>query len=201
MHSQACAAAAPSSAGSQRGLIASTDVAGLDLLGDFLGVEEENHLIARINAEALTPFQFQQWQAKRLTRSYGYSYDFQRATLGPVELMPAWLAPVRDRAALSIGLRPSDLVQALLIYYRPGAGIGWHRDRPVFEHVVGISLGSAAHLRMRRRTGSKFERAAVPLERRSLYHLHGIARDEWEHSLAPIALDRWSITFRSLRPR
>jgi alkylated DNA repair dioxygenase AlkB len=45
-----------------------------------------------------------------------------------------------------------DLVQALLIRYDPGASIGWHRDRPVFEHVVGISLGADARLRLRRRT-------------------------------------------------
>jgi DNA oxidative demethylase len=40
------------------------------------------------------------------------------------------------------GLQPGELVQPLLIRYDPGAGIGWHRDRPVFEHVLGISLGA-----------------------------------------------------------
>ena len=44
-------------------------------------------------------------------------------------------------------LQPDELVQALPIRYDPGAWIGWHRDRPVFEHVLGISLGAPATMR------------------------------------------------------
>jgi hypothetical protein len=33
---------------------------------------------------------------------------------------------------------------------------------------------------------------------RSIYHLTGEARHEWEHSIAEMAMRRWSITFRSL---
>jgi alkylated DNA repair dioxygenase AlkB len=33
---------------------------------------------------------------------------------------------------------------------------------------------------------------------RSIYHLTGEARHEWEHSIAGMAMTRWSITFRSL---
>ena len=29
---------------------------------------------------------------------------------------------------------------ALVTEYAPGAAIGWHRDRPVFADVVGVSL-------------------------------------------------------------
>jgi alkylated DNA repair dioxygenase AlkB len=90
------------------------------------------------------------------------------------------------------------LVQALLIRYDPGAGIGWHRDRPVFEHVLGISLGAAATLRLRRRSAGGFARAAASLAPRSIYHLTGEARHAWEHSIAPLQVTRWSITFRSL---
>jgi alkylated DNA repair dioxygenase AlkB len=86
----------------------------------------------------------------------------------------------------------------LLTRYDPGAGIGWHRDRPVFDHVVGVSLGAPAVLRLRRRTESGFERRALPLPPRSAYHLTGEARYGWEHSIAPIAATRWSVTFRSL---
>ncbi len=85
-----------------------------------------------------------------------------------------------------------------LISYGPGAGIGWHKDRPVFEHVVGISLGAEATMRFRRRRHDKFDRFALPLAPRSIYHLAGEARRGWEHSIAPIEEARWSITFRSL---
>jgi hypothetical protein len=47
-----------------------------------------------------------------------------------------WLCPLRKRAAQFACLEPNELVQALLIRYDPGAGIGWHRDRPVFERMV-----------------------------------------------------------------
>jgi alkylated DNA repair dioxygenase AlkB len=88
-------------------------------------------------------------------------------------------------------------VQSLLVRYDPGAGIGWHRDRPVFEHVIGISLGATATMRFRRRRAGGFDRASVPLAPRSLYHLTGDARWRWEHSIAPMEVTRWSITFRS----
>ena len=88
-------------------------------------------------------------------------------------------------------------MQALLIRYDPGAGIGWHRDRPVFEHVVGVSLGVPATMRFRRRRPGGFDRASVPLAPRSAYHLSGEARHGWEHSIAEMEETRWSITFRS----
>ncbi|WP_171905932.1 alpha-ketoglutarate-dependent dioxygenase AlkB, partial [Sphingobium phenoxybenzoativorans] len=88
-----------------------------------------------------------------------------------------------------------------LIRYDPGAGIGWHKDRPVFEHVVGISLGNPATLRLRRRTPTGFDRARVQLEPRSIYHLAGEVRHAWEHSIAPMEVPRGSITFRSLGRR
>ena len=115
--------------------------------------------------------------------------------------MPEWLDPVRARAADFAGLAPDSLVQALLIRYDHGAGIGWHRDRPVFDRVVGISLGAPATLRLRRRVAAGFERASMPLAPRSIYHLSGEARREWEHSIVPMAEARWSVTFRTLVDR
>ena len=160
--------------------------------------EEERALIARIDDESLSPFKFQQWTGKRLTRSFGWSYDFETGRFAPTDPIPDWLVPVRGRAARFAGLAPSDLVQALLIRYDPGAGIGWHKDRPVFEHVIGISLGAPATMRFRRRIGAKFERATAPLVPREIYHLSGEARHHWEHSIAAIDETRWSITFRTL---
>lgn len=107
--------------------------------------------------------------------------------------------PLRGRAEGFAGLQPGALVQALLIRYDPGAGICWHKDRPVFEHVIGISLGYPATMRFRRRNGKAFERVALPLRPCSAYHLAGEVRHGWEHSIAPLHV-RWSITFRSLTP-
>lgn len=173
-------------------------VPGLSMRDDIITPAEEAALIVCINDTSLNPFRFQQWTGKRLTRSFGWSYDFERGTFAPTEPMPEWLGDVKARAATFAGLATHELVHALLIRYDPGAGIGWHKDRPVFEHVVGISLGHDATLRLRRRNGGGFERAKVDLAPRSVYHLSGDVRHEWEHSIAPIHQPRWSITFRSL---
>lgn len=174
---------------------------GLRVADDLLSAQEEAQLIAAIDAEGLAPFRFQGWLGKRLTRSFGWSYDFETGRFAQAAPLPAWLLPLRQRAAGFAGLDADALAQALLIRYDPGAGIGWHKDRPVFEHVVGISLGHAATLRFRRRNGNRFERRSAELPPRSVYHLSDAARHVWEHSIAPLALPRWSITFRSLSHR
>lgn len=165
---------------------------------DLVTSAEEAALIARIDATGLEPFRFQGWLGKRLTRSFGWHYDFDTARFAATEPLPDWLLPLRARAAAFAGLAPDDFVQALLIRYDAGAGIGWHRDRPQFEHVVGISLGNPAVLRLRRRVARGFERGSAELQPRSVYHLAGEVRHEWEHSIAPMDVPRWSITFRSL---
>ncbi len=174
---------------------------GLSAAPDFLTPEEEDALIARIEAAELTPFRFQQWEGKRLTRSYGWHYDFEASAFSRTEPLPPWLLAIAERAARFANLPPRSVAQALLISYGPGAGIGWHRDRPVFEHVIGISLGAAATMRFRRRSGEKIERFALPLAPRSIYHLEGEARANWQHSIAAMEEPRWSITLRTLRDR
>lgn len=165
---------------------------------DIVTAGEEASLIAHIDAASLTPFRFQQWTGKRLTRSFGWSYDFQTGFFGAADPLPAWLDALRLRAAHFAGMDAQKLEQALVIRYDAGAGIGWHRDRPMFEHVMGISLGAPAVMRFRLRTAKGFARASTPLPPRSIYHLGGEARHLWEHSIAPMEAPRWSITFRSL---
>ena len=179
-------------------LFDSTIVPGLAMSQGVITLAEEAALIARIDAAPLAPFRFQGWLGKRLTHSFGWRYDFDKAEFAATEPMPDWLLPVRAKAAAFAGMAPEDFVQALLIRYDPGAGIGWHRDRPLFEHVVGISLGNPATLRLRRRKDAGFERASAELPPRSVYHLSGEVRHEWEHSIAAMDVPRWSITFRSL---
>ncbi|GFZ91210.1 MULTISPECIES: alpha-ketoglutarate-dependent dioxygenase AlkB [Sphingobium] len=172
---------------------------GLTQEEGFITAEEERTLIHGIDGAGLTPFLFQQWTGKRLTKSFGWSYDFQTGKFGPCEPIPDWAMTARTRAARFAGLTPDELEQMLLIRYDPGAGIGWHRDRAAFEHVIGISLGEPATMRFRRRTGTGFSRANAMLAPRSIYHMSGQARYDWEHSIAPMEALRWSITFRSLR--
>lgn len=174
---------------------------GLRVRDDLIDAAEERMLIERIDATGLTPFQFQGWTGKRLTTSFGWDYDFTVGRPAEAPPLPDWLRPFRERAAAFAGLDPDALIQALLIRYDPGAGIGWHRDRPIYGHVLGISLGEAAAMRFRRRRAGGFDRASVPLTPRGAYHMSGPARYEWEHSIVEMERPRWSITFRSLADR
>jgi alkylated DNA repair dioxygenase AlkB len=172
---------------------------GLRYATGFLSAEEERRLVAEVSALPFRPFEFQGFLGKRETVSFGWSYWFDGSGLAEAEPIPDWLLPVRDRAAAWAGLEPQALVQALIIRYGEGAGLGWHRDRPVFDDVVGLSLLSAAPLRFRRKQGEKWQRFTLETEPRSIYLLRGPSRTEWQHSLTPVATLRYAITFRSMR--
>ncbi|TPG42708.1 alpha-ketoglutarate-dependent dioxygenase AlkB [Sphingomonas koreensis] len=171
---------------------------GLRSANDIVTPRQEASLIAAIDAANPSPFRFQGWLGKRLTHSFGWHYDFDTGRFAAVDPIPGWLEPIRRQAEAFAGVEPGSLVQALVIRYDIGAGIGWHRDRPHFDQVVGLSLGHAAAMRFRRRVGERFDRAVAPLVPRSAYHLSGEARHDWEHSIAGVTAPRWSITFRSL---
>jgi len=173
-------------------------VPGLSFTEELITPDEEGELIANIASLELLPFRFQGWTGKRMTRTFGWRYDFDDRSFAPVDPLPKWLLPLRERAASFAELPSSDFVHALVTRYDPGAPIGWHRDRPQFGEVVGVSLGSPATLRFRIRGGSGFRRASLELPPRSAYHLSGEARGDWEHSIAPAVQLRFSITFRTL---
>lgn len=176
-------------------------IAGLKVREALIEQAEEQALIAAVSEVELSPFRFQGFTGKRLTHSFGYHYDFETARFAETEPIPDWLVPLRGRAAAFAGLPPEELVQALVIRYDPGAGIGWHRDRPVFDQVVGISLGAPATLNFRQRSATGFRRVKLPLAPRSAYHLTGEVRRDWEHGIAAHDALRFSVTFRSLARR
>jgi alkylated DNA repair dioxygenase AlkB len=183
---------------SQATLFAEPLIAGLDYRDDFITPDEEAELLERLGALDLAPFRFHGWTGNRKTQSFGWRYDFDDASFTEADPLPDWLLPLRAKAAAFARAAPGDFVHVLLARYDPGAGIGWHRDRPVFEKVVGVSLKSAARLRFRRRTPGGFERFAVDVEPRSAYLLSGEARHDWQHSIVPGEQLRFSITFRTL---
>ena len=173
-------------------------IAGLAYREEVIGEREEDALVEHLVAADLSPFRFHGWLGNRKTRSFGWRYDFEDASFAPAEPIPGWLLPLRETAAAFAGLRPDDFIHVLLARYDPGAGIGWHRDRDVFDQVVGISLAAPATLRFRRRRGDGFDRAKLDVAPRSGYLLSGEARWDWEHSIVPGSDLRFSITFRAL---
>jgi len=173
-------------------------IPGLRYCDGLIDEAEERALTERLGGLELAPFRFHGWLGNRKTQSFGWRYDFENASFAPADPLPNWLLPLRATAAAFAGITADEFVHVLLARYDPGAGIGWHRDRDVFEQVVGVSLGTAATLRFRQRAPSGFRRAKVELAPRSAYLLSGAARHEWEHSIALGEALRFSITFRTL---
>jgi alkylated DNA repair dioxygenase AlkB len=173
-------------------------IAGFRYEEALISEAEERQLLERLDQLELAPFRFHGWLGNRKTQSFGWRYDFEDASFTRAEPIPEWLQPLREKAAGFAGLRPGDFVHVLLARYDRGAGIGWHRDRDVFEQVVGVSLNTPAKLRFRRRTADGFRRASVQIEPRSAYLLSGESRWTWEHSIFPGEQLRFSITFRAL---
>ena len=173
-------------------------IEGLLYRDGLIDEKEERSLIEQLAAVDLSPFRFHGWLGNRKTKSFGWRYDFDDASFSPGEPLPSWLWPLREKAAAFVGLKAGDFVHVLLARYDPGAGIGWHRDRDVFDQVVGISLGTPATLRFRRRKPGGFHRAKLELAPRSAYLLSREARWDWEHRITPGDQLRFSITFRAL---
>ena len=182
----------------QTDLFAEPLLAGVEYRPDFISRDEEAALIAQLNAMDLAPFRFQGWTGNRKTQSFGWRYDFDDASFARTEPIAHWLEPLRAKVGGFAGVAPNDFMHVLLARYDPGAGIDWHKDRDVFEQVVGVSLRTPATLRFRRRTASGFQRAGLEVAPRSAYLLSGESRWEWEHRITPGETLRFSITFRTL---
>jgi alkylated DNA repair dioxygenase AlkB len=172
---------------------------GLDYRPNLIGEAEEAELVAHMERLLFKPFEFHGFLGKRETISFGWSYRFDGSGLGEAAPMPDWLLPVREKAAAFAGLAPDALEHALLIRYGEGAGLGWHRDRPIFGDVVGVSLLSPAPLRFRLKEGGKWRRFTLNAAARSAYLMRGPARSLWEHGIAPLETLRYSITLRTLK--
>jgi alkylated DNA repair dioxygenase AlkB len=166
---------------------------------DFISPSEEQALVAAIAGLPFKAFEFQGYRGKRRVVSFGWQYVFDGSGLRKAEDMPDFLLPLRSRAAAFAGIEAQALQHVLLTEYRPGAPIGWHKDRSVFGETVGISLLSPCRFRFRLKSGERWERRALIAEPRSAYLLSGPSRTEWEHSIPEVEALRYSITFRNLR--
>jgi len=167
---------------------------------DFLDAGEEAAALAGIAALDLREAQYKEFTAKRRVASFGAGYDFDVNELTPAPVMAPFLVPLRDRAARWAGVEPAEFNYALVAEYRPGTQLGWHRDVPQFESILGLSLGTACTMRLRRfPPGEREPIYTLQLAPRSVYALLGEARWGWQHAIAPTPALRYSITFRSRR--
>jgi len=174
--------------------------AGLVYAPEFLDAQDEAALIALVRTLPLAAARYKSYTARRRVLSFGGSFDHDTNRLLPTTELIEALFPLRERIARWVGLPAHDFVHALVAEYAPGTPLGWHRDVPDFEDVVGVSLGAPAVLRFRPFPPVAPKRADIlrlTAAPRSAYLMRGAARWEWQHSVAPVRALRWSITFRT----
>lgn len=165
---------------------------------ELMSVEEEEALARKLEQLPFKPFDFQGFLANRQVVSFGYRYDYDRRAVVEAAPFPSFLEPLRRKVAALFDRPAESFRQILINEYRPGAGIGWHRDKAQFDEVVGVSLLHPCVLRFRRKAGEKWDRASLTVEPRSAYLLSGPARTIWEHSIPALDSLRYSITLRTL---
>jgi hypothetical protein len=178
---------------------------GFSYRDDFLTVEEEASLAGEISRIEFSTFEMRGVAARRRVAFFGRTYD---AGAAPARPLPAFLMPLREKAAAWAGVEPGAFAMALVNEYPPGAPIGWHRDAPQYGIVAGVSLLSACRMKLRPyvRPGSRSAAAGrrmatheIALQRRSGYVMAGEARNAYEHHIPAVTALRYSITFRTLR--
>ncbi|ESY23991.1 alpha-ketoglutarate-dependent dioxygenase AlkB [Mesorhizobium sp. M1148] len=172
---------------------------GFSYRPSLITTDEEAELVRHLNELSFKPFDFHGHIANRLVAGFGWRYDYDRRQVVEAPPIPKFLLPLRDKVADFAGRQATEFAQVLINEYRPGAGIGWHRDKPHFDLVAGVSLLAPCSFRLRRKNGSKWDRETIEVEPRSLYLMDGPARHEWEHSIPPVAGHRYSITLRTFK--
>jgi alkylated DNA repair dioxygenase AlkB len=168
---------------------------------ELVSLEEEAELLEHFRELDFREYEFHGYLGKRRVVSFGLHYDPNESTIPSTADIPGFLLPLRRKAADFAGLAPAELQQALVTEYTQGAAIGWHRDRPAYRDVIGVSFSSSCRFRFRCKRGSSWERTSLIVEPGSVYLLRGPARTDWQHSIPPAERLRYSVTFRSMRSR
>jgi alkylated DNA repair dioxygenase AlkB len=171
---------------------------GLLYAPGFITEGEERALLDGIAVTELKEAQYKEYTAKRRVASFGAGYDFDAQELTPAPVLAPFLLPLRSRVAEWLAMPAEAFGYALVAEYRPGTQLGWHRDVPQFEMVVGVSLAASARMRFRPFPPVKGDKIlTLDLEPRSAYVLRDDMRWKWQHSVAPTRALRYSITFRT----
>jgi alkylated DNA repair dioxygenase AlkB len=174
--------------------------AGFRYMPEVLLPAEEKGLVQRFETLPFKPFEFHGYLGNRRIYSFGHKYIFAGQEPRTDASIPDYLRPLTVIASQISGTPADAFEQLMVTEYSPGAGIGWHRDRPTFEDVVAVSFLAPCVLRLRRKVGADWERRFARIEPRSAYLLSGTVRNSWQHSIAAMDVLRYSVTLRTFRP-
>jgi alkylated DNA repair dioxygenase AlkB len=168
--------------------------------------QEEQSLVRATEQLNFAAVKMRDVVAKRRVAHFGRSYEYETAALTSAPPVPEFLLPLRQRVAEFAERDPEEFAEVLVTDYPPGAPIGWHRDAPAFDMIVGVSLLSECKMKFRpwpvEKLPSKRTKPLTQiLQPRSAYILRGPSRNRWQHHIPAGKERRLSITFRTLRPR
>jgi DNA oxidative demethylase len=173
---------------------------GFQYLPDWITTEEETNLLTHMEALSFSEVRMHGVVAKRRVVHFGWNYGYESWTLAPTQPILEWLMSLRARAADLMSEPMAAVEEVLITRYEPGAGIGWHRDAPMFgSTVVGVSLLGVCRMRFQRNIGKTRQTAEALLATRSAYILSEAARFTWQHSIPATKQLRYSITFRTVK--
>ncbi|MCU1291219.1 MAG: alpha-ketoglutarate-dependent dioxygenase AlkB [Bryobacterales bacterium] len=127
---------------------------------------EETELAASLAMLELKPFEFHGHLGNRRVASFGLRYNYSRRSVETADGFPSFLAGLRHKAAKFAGRAVDEFQQGGVNQYPPGAGIGWHKDKPQFGVVVGVSLLAPATMRLRRKEGTRWVRMSKTVQPR-----------------------------------
>jgi alkylated DNA repair dioxygenase AlkB len=175
---------------------------GFQYFPGFITKDEETQLIKAAEETELHIFNFQGYEAKRKTASFGYDYSFDKRSLSKGKDIPPEFIFIIEKVGKRLSIPAEQFAELLVTEYPVGSVINWHRDAPPFDLIAGISLNTDCTFRLRPQDKAKQDRKSIisfPVQRRSLYVMEGEARSEWQHSISPVKSVRYSITLRTLR--
>lgn len=174
--------------------------AGFRYLPEVISPAEEMALVRRFEALPFKPFEFHGHLGNRRIYSFGHKYVFAGQEPRADPSIPDYLRRLTEIASQISGAPADAFEQVMVTEYAPGAGIGWHRDRPTFETIAAVSFLAPCVLRLRRKVGENWARRFARIEPRSVYLLSGAVRNSWQHSIAAMDVLRYSVTLRTFRP-
>jgi alkylated DNA repair dioxygenase AlkB len=166
---------------------------------ELITADEERALVRQFEDLDFKPYEHLGYLGNRRIASFGWRRDAGGVMAETGQALPDVLASLLDKVATFTGLAKDSFRHALISEYAPGAGIGWHRDRPPAVAIAGVSLLSPCAFRLRRKTGDRWERASIIAAPRSAYLMSGSSRRDWQHSIPEVEALRYSVTFRAVR--
>ena len=146
---------------------------GLRYAAEFVSPAIERELIARRRGAAAAAVSVRPIRGQAAGGVVRLSLRLHAAPSAGGRSDPAMARSAHRTQVEAFGGPATRIAQVLCTEYDTGVGIGWHRDKPHFDRIFGLSLGSPCKFRFRRPAGEKWQRFTLDAAPRSIYMMAG----------------------------